>query len=194
MNLKANIGVCLFFLLIGMPLCAQENSVENTDTLSKPKHPSKKAMLYSAIVPGGGQIYNHIQLPTTSRRKWNVYWKVPLIYGALGGSVYMLVSNQRQISLLKNEYTFRQNNSGVLNPAYSQYDDQAILQLHNSSQTQRDLFILTTVLIYAINVLDASVEAHFINFDVSDDLTLHLEPAATPNFGLGLSLALRFNK
>ena len=177
-----------------MTLYAQENSVENSDTLTKPKHPSKKAMLYSAIVPGGGQIYNHIQLPTTSRRKWNVYWKVPMIYGALGGSVYMLVSNQRQISLLKNEYTFRQNNSGVLNPAYSLYDDQAILQLHNSSQTQRDLFILTTVLIYAINVLDASVEAHFINFDVSDDLTFHLEPAATPNFGLGLSLALRFNK
>lgn len=195
MNLKAYIGTFVFFLFSGTPLFAQEDfSLEDDthDSIPKPKHPSKKAMLYSAIVPGGGQIYNHIHLPRTSRRKWNVYWKVPLIYGAIGGSAYMLIRKQREIGLLKKEYTFRVEEGGFLFEQYNLFDNQAILQLHSSSQTQRDLFILTTVLAYAINILDASVEAHFINFDVSDDLSLHIQPTATSNFGIGLGFALRF--
>jgi hypothetical protein len=166
---------------------------DTNDSIPKPKHPSKEAMLYSAIIPGGGQVFNHIHLPRTSRRKWNVYWKVPLIYGAIGGSAYMLFSKQREIGNLKSEYRFRMGQpGGATFEQYQNFDNQAILQLHNSAQTQRDLFILTTVLAYAINILDAAVEAHFINFDVSDDLSLRIQPAATPNFGLGLSFALRF--
>lgn len=198
MNVKAYIVVSILFLFSGIGLFAQEDfSLEEddtTDSIPKPKHPSKKAMLYSAIVPGGGQIYNHIHLPRTSRRKWNVYWKVPLIYGAIGGSAYMLISKQQEIGLLKKEYTFRVENPNlpISEGKYQNFDNQALLQLHSNSQTQRDLFILTTVLAYAINILDASVEAHFINFDVSDDLSLHIQPTATSNFGLGLGFALRF--
>lgn len=169
-------------------------SEEPQDTIPKAKHPSKKAMLYSAIVPGGGQIFNHIHLPKTSRRKWNVYWKVPLIYGAIGGSAFMLFTQQREIGLLREEFNFRRDNPLIpfQNPDYQNFDSQAILQLHNNAQTQRDLFILTTVLAYAINILDASVEAHFINFDVSEDLSLRVQPISTGNFGLGMSFALRF--
>jgi hypothetical protein len=196
--LKTYIGVLFLFLTSGVTLFAQDDEIifedDTTDSIPKPKHPSKKAMLYSAIVPGGGQIYNHIHLPRTSRRKWNVYWKVPLIYGAIGGSAYMLVTKQREIGLLRKEYTFRVENPTlpISEGKYQNFDNQALLQLHSNSQTQRDLFILTTVLAYAINILDASVEAHFINFDVSDDLSLHIQPAATSNFGIGLGFALRF--
>jgi len=165
---------------------------DSQDTLQRAKHPSKKAALFSAIIPGAGQVYNHILLPKSSRRKWNVYWKVPFIYGAIGGSAYMLLSKQNEISELKKEYRFRIGlDGGQQHPQYANYDASAILQLHNASQTQRDLFILTTILAYAINILDASVEAHFINFDVSDDLSFHVQPT-TSNFGLGLSLALKF--
>jgi len=164
-----------------------------SDTLQNPIHPYRKAMLYSAILPGAGQIYNHRLLPKTSRRKWNVYWKVPLIYGALGTSIFMLGQKQKQINSLKNEYNFRVENNVLYNDINFQgFDNQAIIQLHNISQTQRDLFILTSVLIYAINVIDASVEAHFINFDVSSDLTMQVYPTTLTGFRPGLGIALRF--
>lgn len=180
-------------------LVAQEEidlDLENSsDTIVKEKHPSKKAMLYSALLPGAGQVYNHILLPRTSRRKWNVYWKVPLIYAAFGGSMYMLISNQVEIGDLKKEYKFRQDNDGQQsNSKYFNLDNQSIIQLHNQSQTQRDLFILTSLLVYVINILDASVEAHFINFDVSDDLSMHIYPTSQQGFRLGLGMSLRFKR
>jgi hypothetical protein len=162
------------------------------DTLPKVKHPSKKAMLYSAILPGAGQIYNHIHLPRESRRKWNAYWKVPLIYGALGGSVYMLVSSQKEIGMLKSEYDYRLNGVGSANIEYSQFDNQAITQLVGANQTRRDIFILTSVLVYFINVIDANIEAHFINFDVSRDLSMQIRPVATAQGTFGLGMNLRF--
>lgn len=178
-----------------MPSWAQEDGdlpVVDRDTLIKDKHPSKKAMLYSALLPGAGQVYNHIHLPSTSRRKWNVYWKVPLIYGALGGSIFMLGSQQRQIVELRTEYRSREAGNAPSN--FFNLDNQSLILLHNQSQTTRDLFLLGSVLVYVINILDATVEAHFINFDVSDDLSMHIYPTATPNFQLGLGLSLRFKK
>lgn len=164
------------------------------DTLKKPKHPSKKAALYSAILPGAGQVYNHIKMNPNSRRKWNVYWKVPLIYGAIGFSGYQLFSQQREIGRLQEEVRFRLANDGATNNVdYAFLDTQALIQLNNNAQTLRDLFILTTAVAYAINILDAAVEAHFINFDVSDDLSLRVRPKAMPNFGLGISLSLHRN-
>jgi hypothetical protein len=166
--------------------------LESSDTLVKEKHPSKKAMLYSAILPGAGQVFNHIHLPSTSRRKWNVYWKVPLIYGALGGSLYMLGTQQRLVVDLRKEYRSREAGNAPNN--FFNLDNQSLVLLHNQTQTTRDLFILSSVLVYVINLLDATVEAHFINFDVSDDLSMHLYPTATPNFQLGFGMALRFKK
>lgn len=182
-------------LLSSHNLTAQEiaPTEESGDSITKPKHPFRKAALYSALVPGGGQIYNHVNLPKTSRRKWNVYWKVPLIYGAIGGSAFMLISQQKEIGLLREEFRFRINNPNqILHNQYQNFDNQAILQLQNNAQTRRDLFILTTVLAYAINVLDAAVEAHFINFDVSDDISINLQPTGLPSMGLGFSLAMKF--
>lgn len=169
------------------------SEAEVEDSIPKAQHPFKKAAMFSAIIPGGGQVYNHILMPRTSRRKWNVYWKVPLIYAAVGGSVYMMINKQKEIGRLKEEYRFRLiDGNTYFHEEYANYDPSAVLQLHNNAQTQRDLFILTTVLAYAINILDAAVEAHFINFDISDDLSLNLQPIATPQFGLGMSMALRF--
>jgi hypothetical protein len=162
------------------------------DTLVKEKHPSKKAMLYSALLPGAGQVYNHLHLPKSSRRKWNVYWKVPLIYGALGGSIFMLARQQRLVLQLRDEYRIREAGNSPVN--FLNLDNQSIILLHNQTQTQRDLFILSSVLVYVINILDATVEAHFINFDISDDLSMHFYPTASPNFQLGLGMSLRFKK
>lgn len=187
----------LFFVPFNLLAQEEENlPIENSeDSIVKEKHPSKKAMLYSALIPGAGQVFNHIYLPKTSRRKWNVYWKVPLIYGALGGSLFMLGTQQRLVLDLRKEYDYRQENNGLQqNINFLGLDDQSVILLHNQTQTTRDLFILTSVLVYVINILDATVEAHFINFDVSEDLSMHIYPTASPNFQLGLGMSLRFRK
>lgn len=179
--------------------CSAQEDVEDfsysaeQDTIAKEKHPSKKAILYSAVLPGAGQVYNHIHLPRESRRKWNVYWKVPMIYGALGGSVFMLVRSQLEIGKLKNEYKYRVQGIGGPNADYSSFDTQAITQLVSTRQTQRDIFVLTSVLVYLINILDANIEAHFINFDVSRDLSMHIRPVATVQGTFGLGMKLKFN-
>ncbi len=185
----------LFFFLPYVLVAQEEIDLDldnSSDTIVKEKHPSKKAMLYSALLPGAGQVYNHILLPRTSRRKWNVYWKVPLIYAAFGGSMYMLISNQLEIGAVKKEYRHRELGNDPIN--YTNLDNQSLIQLHNQSQTQRDLFILTSLFVYVINILDASVEAHFINFDVSDDLSMQIYPTSQQGFRLGLGMSLRFKR
>lgn len=187
--------VTLLFVLGARNVLHGQNTAQDTtamDTIKKPFSHHKKAALYSALLPGAGQVYNHLLLPKSSRRKWNAYWKLPLIYGAIGGSTYMLISKQQEIGNLKKEYKFRMGiDGGASFEIYQNLDAQAVLQIHNQAQTQRDLFILTTVLAYAINVLDAVVEAHFINFDVSDDISMAVQPSAS-NLGLGISLAMTF--
>jgi hypothetical protein len=104
----------------------------------------------------------------------------------------MLVSSQKEIGMLKSEYDYRLNGVGSANIEYSQFDNQAITQLVGANQTRRDIFILTSVLVYFINVIDANIEAHFINFDVSRDLSMQIRPVATAQGTFGLGMNLRF--
>ena len=137
-----------------------------------------KAALLAAILPGAGQIYN---------RRW---WKLPLVYGALGGVVFGEIFYQQHYREFANAY----NNitQGKVNPetnAPYKIGDSAlgsqaklvrIVDGLNSGvvfyRGNRDLFYLYIGLAYSLQIVDALVDAHLQNFDVSDDLTLHWEP------------------
>jgi hypothetical protein len=153
------------------------------------KHPYKKAMLYSAILPGAGQIYNSIN---SDLRPKKAYWKVPLIYTALGSAGYFLVSNQLTQKSLKVEYTKRMENSLDLNPTWEPYDDQGVLLLYRQYLDWRDLSILGLAAVYFIQIADAAVEAHFLHFDVSENLTMKLEPTLMNYKSPGISLKMSF--
>lgn len=179
---------CLVVLLF-LPIIAfcQDNETTESDTVKQ--HSVKKAVLLS-IVPGGGQIYNHMAMPK-GRKK--AYWKVPLIYAGLGASGYFLVSNQIEKNRLKEEYSYRQDNGGL--PLYDQWkniDDQGVLTLYNQYLNWRDLSILAVGAVYVIQLVDAGVEAHFVNFDVSEDLSLSVNPSFVGGYNPGISLSLNF--
>lgn len=175
----------LLFISIALHSTAQD-SLQVVD--STKRHSIKTAVLLSAALPGAGQIYNHIAMP---KGKKKAYWKVPLIYAGLGASAYFLIDNQKMVSELKSEYQLRlDGNSG--DPAWSAYDDQGILTLYQQHQTWRDLSILAVGIVYVLQVTDAGVEAHFVNFDISEDLTLHLEPAFYTNLSGGIRMTLKF--
>lgn len=151
-------------------------------------HSPKKAVIYSAIVPGAGQIYNHIAMP---KGKKKAYWKVPLIYAGIGATGYFLVTNQSTQKALKADYTNRIN-GGIPDPRWQQYDDQGILTLYNQYLDWRDLSILGMGAVYLLQVVDAGIEAHFVEFDISEDLSLAIQPAYFGSNTAGISFNFKF--
>jgi hypothetical protein len=166
------------FLLFG-----QENPIKKTDSSS---YYFKKAVLLSACLPGAGQVFNSSKM--TNGRK-NAYWKVPLIYAGIGAAGYFLVTNQQMKNNLKNEYSLRQLGGG--SQQWVDYDDQAVLSLYQQYLDLRDLSILALGAVYLLQIIDAGVEAHFIKFDVSDQLSLSIDPSLmnlnSPGFRLKMS-------
>lgn len=112
-----------------------------------------KAVLYSAILPGAGQIYNHS------------YWKVPIIAGLGGYFVYGIIDNNNQYTDYKDLYAQSQT---VQNPA----GDPQLQYLREFYRDQRDNFIVYSLILYLVNLIDAYVDAQLYDFDVSDNIKL----------------------
>lgn len=176
----------LFFFSVISSLCFSQDSIQISQDTSN--HPYKKAALLSAIVPAAGQVFNSIK--TTGRK--NAYWKVPLIYAGLAGTGYLLVQNQTMVSSIKTEYNNR-NNGGVLDPTWGDYDDLALVTLYQHYARLRDFSILGIGAVYAFQILDAAVEAHFLNFDVSEKLTLQVQPILLNSNTAGIHMKLSFH-
>ena len=162
---------------------SQGTAIDTNET-----HPFNKSVLYSAIIPGAGQVYNSIK-----KKKGfpHAIWKVPLIYGGLGATIYMLAQNQSIQKNLKTEYTNRINNE-TGSPEWEAYDDQGVLFLYQQYVDQRDLSILAVGAVYLFQILEAGVASHFINFDVSEDLSFKVHPTILGNTTPGINISLNF--
>ncbi len=186
-------GISILLCFLAFSCTAQDEipvdslNIEVEDTVRK--HSIKTAVLLSAALPGAGQVYNHLAMP---KGKKKAFWKVPLIYAGLGATTYFLINNQQLQKSLRTEYTLRLDGQ-LGDPEWSSYDDQGVLQLYEQSIRRRDLMILAVGVVYLLQVVDAGVEAHFVSFDVSPDLTLHLDPVMMDyrTAGLKLSLGIR---
>lgn len=184
---------CLLFT--SFFLNAQETNVTdsliNSGVVKDTTHSPQKATLYSTVLPGAGQVYNHLAMP---KGKKKAFWKVPIIYAGLGVTGYFAIQNHIEQKRLKNEYTYRVDNEmpNPDNPDLLQYDDQGILILFQDAERSRDLMIFAFVAVYALNILDAHVSAHFVNFDVGEDLTLNIRPSLQQLNSPGLALTLNF--
>lgn len=179
------IGISL--LLVNFLSYSQTLSTDSTAVDSVKVHSFKKAMLFSAVVPGAGQIYNHIAMP---KGKKKAYWKVPLIYAGLGATGYFAFKNTTDAKAYRKEYNERQLSGNATN--FLQYDDAGLLTLYTSARNNRDLLFLGMGFVYLLNIADAGVEAHFVKFDVSEDLSMSFRPSFNSQYGLGLSLNMNF--
>ena len=189
------------------------------DTLKQPqvklktfKPDPNKALLY-ALIPGGGQIYN---------RK---YWKLPLVYGAFMGCMYAITWNNKNYQDYSAAYFGIMNDYGKVQMANQEgqtyegpWDESWTIFIPrgqeasyvSNSQFQdnlkrrkdyyrryRDLSIIITVGVYAISMIDAYVDAHLFDFDISPDLSLHWSPEVAPktrynSASYGLNCSLKF--
>ncbi|PWH86385.1 DUF5683 domain-containing protein [Brumimicrobium oceani] len=151
-------------------------------------HSPRKAALLS-LAPGGGQIYNHIAMP---KGKKKAFWKIPIIYAGLGFTGYKAIQNQLLQKELKEEFMFREENGEINLQKYAQYDAQGVLTLFEEARRSRDLMIFAFIAVYGLNILDAHVEAHFVNFDISRDLSISLSPRMHDFRTPGLALSFNF--
>lgn len=138
-----------------------------------PLRPSKAAF-YSAILPGLGQAYN------------KKYWKIPLVYGAIGTSMYFYLDNNKKYHSYRDAYKKRLLG---LQDEYDYLDDSRLIAAQRFYQRNRDLSLLVTIAFYVLNIVEANVDAHLTQFNVSEKLSLapdiyQNEFTAKPNIGL----------
>jgi hypothetical protein len=151
---------------------------------SKEKHSPVTATVLSVVFPGMGQVYN---------RK---LWKVPIIFGGVASLVYVVDFNQRGYNRFGDAYRSYPNDEfgGTRSQTELQY-------FRDAYRRNRDLSIISLVGFYLLNIIDANVDAHFFDWDISDDLSLNLEPTlgrgvfatnASPYSNVGFRLNLKF--
>ena len=140
----------------------QDTLKSKQDTLKSKEHSPKKAAWMSAILPGLGQIYNE------------KIWKVPVIYGAAGIIYYFYDMNASLYKEFKRAY--KDFNNGKIKQ-YKGYDKaEELKSAKDYYRRNRDLNIILFGALYLANILEASVDAHLYNFDVSKNLSLEIKP------------------
>lgn len=186
-------------LLLTIPafVFAQQDSIHHTpdtipageeykymiDLTKKPD--AMKAVWLGTVIPGAGQIYN------------GSYWKLPIVYGAFMGCGYAISINQNRYSSYKNAYLdlYNDKQAGTISEDISKsyiavlpegYDlnrvggvDTWMNTLKNQQniyRRYRDYSILATVIVYALSLIDAYVDAQLFDYDISPDLSLNIEP------------------
>jgi hypothetical protein len=172
----------LFFILGTVSLFAQAEGetvlvAKDTTRLEEidPLTPAKAAF-YSAILPGLGQAYN------------KKYWKIPLVYGAIGTSLYFYIDSNKKYHEVRDEYKRRlEGHEG--SGKFERLDDARLINAQKVYQRNRDFSALFMVGFYVLNIIDANVDAALLQFNVNERLSLkpQIYPADVtfkPNVGL----------
>jgi TM2 domain-containing membrane protein YozV len=205
-------GLLIIICLLGNTLASQaqvrkavNDSVKISETLHQKTHSPKKASIYSALFPGLGQIYN------------GKYWKLPIIYGGFAGLIYGFSWNNN----LYNDYfeayrTISQysspgqltakdkayldkfiNNPSIdlTNPSHFNYVTKQLQSGKDFYRRNRDLTIIGMFALHVLNIIDASVDANFFDYDISDDLSMRIQPAPINLYGrqtVGVKVNIKF--
>ena len=139
-------------------LCTSAYSLEFEIT----EHSPHKASIYSAIMPGAGQVYN------------KKYWKIPIVYAALGSTIYFTYDNGQKYKQYRDAFLVRKE--GKIDEYDGVYSDSQLITIMGYYERNKELSIIMTVAVYILNIVDASVDAHLFDFDVSEELTMNTTP------------------
>jgi hypothetical protein len=141
------------------------------DTSAKKYNP-KVATFRSALIPGWGQAYN------------KKYWKIPIIYGALGITAGIFNYNLKTYKKLKEAIILRSDtipsNDSLIDPRFQNLSTESIRTYRNSYRQNVDYSVLFFLVFWGLNVVDATVDAHLKAFDVSDKISFRIKPGYNP--------------
>lgn len=151
-----------------------------------PLAPSKAAF-YSAVLPGMGQIYN------------KRYWKTPIVWGAVGGSIFMYIRTNDNYQRFRTAFKRRQ--AGFTDDEFNgegefRFFSNSVLENQQERfQEERDLWLVVSIALYILNIVDANVDAHLKQFNIDNNLSLDFEPymdldfrTNTPHYGMALTI------
>jgi hypothetical protein len=191
----------ILFLLLATSIFAQTTdtltvkkekvlAVKDSISSKEPYDPlaPARAAFYSAVLPGLGQAYN------------KKYWKIPVIYAGMAAGVYFYLKNDKEYDRFRNAYKRRL--AGYTDDEFYGtgttpiISNDRLIDAQKSSQKNKDVSIIVSIAFYLINIVDANVDSHLKQFNVSDDLSLRpnldFNPIHTQaNYGLSLTYRLK---
>ncbi|MBF8150728.1 hypothetical protein ITJ86_12520 [Winogradskyella sp. F6397] len=184
---------CLFSLLFSFSqtkkdstsIDIEESPIIANETLIKteidPLRPAKAAF-YSAVLPGLGQAYN------------KKYWKIPIVWGAIGAGIYFYVRNDNQFNRYRDAYKSRL--AGFKDDEFfNVISDDGLVRAQEQFRRNKEMSLLITFGLYALNIIDANIDAHLLQFNVDENLSLspHYQYNQLENTSdLGLTLNFKF--
>lgn len=197
----------VFILAANTQVKAQKFTADTVQVESSVKiHSPHKATMYSVILPGLGQAYN------------KKYWKIPILYAGIGATIYAINWNTQRFKEYKNgfkdfsefyEWKYNPEDPPLPEPTAKsyleltsvdvdaqdqRYHDWFKTQLQNNKDSykhDRDLSYIILAGVYVLNIIDAAVDAHLMNFNVNDELTFRVEPAVSYSAFTGNTLGFR---
>lgn len=166
-----------------------EKTVLELDTTAKEKFDPRKATIRSALIPGWGQAYN------------KKYWKIPIIYGALGVSAGVFIFNLDTYKELRQAVIWKSDtipaNDTLISPELSQLSASDLRYYRDAYRQNIDYSVLAFLVLWGLNVVDATVDAHLKAFNVSPDISLKVKPSYhywTSSAGLSLTFTFNYRK
>jgi len=186
----------LFCLFICLATQAQSNKDEldetarqNKKNISRSLDPLRpaKAAFYSAVLPGLGQAYN------------KKYWKIPIVYAAIGTGFYFYLDNNKLYKQYRNAYKRRLagfTDDEFYGPGDTPFlSDEALIRAQRTLKRNKELSMLVTVGLYVLNIIEANVDAHLLQYNLDENLALKpFIDFNNPNYTtqIGLSLNIKF--
>lgn len=184
--------VFLFFLIGTVLVVKGQNAPKQltSDEIFKaegynPLSPTKAAF-YSAIIPGLGQVYN------------KQYWKLPFVYGAMATSLYYFTTNNDTYKVYRTAYKQREagfQDEFTLDDGTELISREGLVSAQKTLKNNRETSLLVFTAFYVLQILDASVSAHLLQFNVNDKISfdpqLFNEPVSKNTF-VGLTFNYNF--
>lgn len=202
------LGLIFSWILCPNNSYAQQDSTQNSEIISRidssqqkgdqkipgkkrnkarPRHSPQKALLWG-LVPGGGQVYN------------KKYWKLPLVYGGIGGLGYLVVDSRIKYQCFRKSYlAMVDEDSTTINTCDPLLSTSQLKIRRDFYLQQFEYATLGFIGFYALTLVDAFVDAHLMQFDISDDLSLEWQPnlrfnafsAQSQNWHAGLEMRIK---
>jgi len=167
----SNSKFLIAFLLLGCAFAKAQTPIITADSIANnesydPLRPARAAF-YAASLPGLGQVYN------------KDYWKLPIVYGALGTGVFVAIDSDREFQRFRT--AFKQRLAGRIDE-FSEVDpvtgeiteiftEDALIRGQDIFRRRKELAILITAGMYVLQIIEANVDAHLSQYDVDDNLT-----------------------
>ena len=168
---------------IAKPIAVTDSTKKTDTTQKKERSIAAKAALRSAILPGLGQVYN------------KKYWKVPIVYGLIAIPVSTFQYNSSWYKKTRFAYTVRATkdsaNFAKIAPELQPISTSSLRLYRNQFRKNMDFSVLGFLVMWGLNVVDATVDGHLRKFDISDELSLGIKPSFTPGTGqMGIAATL----